>query len=298
MSKPDSKLDARITPYKPDLAAAHLKDVVEAKNYGDAIRHQVMMPVIPLHKAPASASMMDTQLLLGTEFDIYDIHNGWAWGQEVQADGSKHSRGYVGYVPNMALARGATEPTHRISAVRAPVFIKPDLKTAIRTTLPLNAKLSVDGRDGDYYRVSGLGHDMGYVHVNHIAAIKDASGDFVSMFVSSAELHLGLPYVWGGISPDGVDCSGLVQTALRAVGKNALRDTDMQEASLGTEIDKDTELTRGDLVFWTGHVGIMRDANTLLHANAHHMLVASEPLAEAIARIEKTAGAVTSIKRL
>jgi len=282
MSKPDS----RITPYKPDLAASHLKDIVEAKNYGDAIRHQVMMPVIPMHKAPAAASMMDTQLLLGVEFDIYDIHNGWAWGQEVQAD----KKGYVGYVPNMALARGGTEPTHRINSIRAPVFIKPDMKTAIRTTLPLNAKLSVNGRDGDYYRIP----EMGHVHHNHIAAISDAKGDFVSV----AELHLGLPYVWGGISPDGVDCSGLVQTALRAVGKDTLRDADMQEASLGKTLDKDTELKRGDLVFWKGHVGIMRDAKTLLHANAYHMLVASEPLAEAIARIEKTGGPVTSIKRI
>ncbi len=278
--------DPRITPYKPDLAAAHLKGKVEAKNYGDAICHQVMMPVIPLHKAPASASMMDTQLLLGTEFDIYDIHNGWAWGQEVQRGG----KGYVGYVPNMALARGAAAPTHRISAIRAPVFIKPDLKTAIRTTLPLNAKLSVDGRDGDYYRIP----DMGYVHRHHINAIKDASEDFVSI----AELHLGLPYVWGGISPDGVDCSGLVQTSLRAVGKDALRDADMQEATIGTEIAKDAGLKRGDLIFWKGHVGMMRDAETLLHANAYHMKVASEPLADAITRIEKTAGPVTSIRRL
>jgi len=281
-----SKPDARTTPYKPDLAASHLKDVVHAKNYGDAVRHQVMMPVIPLHKTPANASMMDTQLLLGAEFDIYDIHNGWAWGQEVQRNGN----GYVGYVPNMALARGAAEPTHRISAIRAPVFIKPDLKTAIRTTLPLNAKLSVDGQDGNYLRIP----DMGYVHVNHIATIAEAKGDFVSI----AELHLGLPYVWGGISPDGVDCSGLVQTSLRAVGSDALRDTDMQESSLGATIDKSTELMRGDLVFWKGHVGIMRDATTLLHANAHHMLVASEPLEEAIARIEKSAGPVTSIKRI
>jgi len=286
MSMPDPKPDTRTTPYKPDLAASHLKDVVHAKNYGDAVRHQVMMPVIPLHKTPANASMMDTQLLLGAEFDIYDIHNGWAWGQEVQADG----KGYVGYVPNMALARGGNEPTHRINAIRAPVFIKPDLKTAIRTTLPLNAKVSVDGRDGDYFRIP----DMGYVHTNHIASIADATRDFVSF----AELHLGLPYVWGGISPDGVDCSGLVQTSLRAVGSDAPRDTDMQEGSLGATIDKSTELMRGDLIFWKGHVGIMRDATTLLHANAHHMLVASEPLAEAIARIEKSAGPVTSIKRI
>ena len=100
-----------------------------------------------------------------------------------------------------------------------------------------------------------------------------------------------------GLVQTGVDCSGLVQTALRAVGKNCLRDTDMQEATLGTLIDKNTKLKRGDLIFWKGHVGIMRDAKTLLHANAHHMLVASEPLAEAITRIEKSAGSVTSIRR-
>ncbi len=298
MAKPDPKPDSRITPYKDDFAASYLKDVVEAKNYGDAIRHQVMMPVIPLHKAPAAASMMDTQLILGAEFDIYDIHNGWAWGQEVQEDSSKHSSGrsggYVGYVPNMALARTPEAPTHFISAVRAPVFIKPDLKTAIRTTLPLNAKVSVEGSEGDYLKIP----DMGYVHRNHITAIKQASDNLGGDFVCAAELHLGLPYVWGGISPDGVDCSGLVQTSLRAVGQDAPRDADMQEAALGDLVAKDTELKRGDLIFWKGHVGILRDANTLLHANAHHMLVTSEPLSEAITRIEKTTGAVTSIKRL
>ena len=187
--------DPRITPYKFDLAAIHLKGVVKAKSYGDAIRHQVMMPIVPVHKAPANASMMDTQLILGTEFDIYDIHNGWAWGQEVQQDG----KGYVGYVPNMGLARGGVEPTHRIKSIRAPVFIKPDFKTAIRTIFPLNAKFSVKGQDGDYVCIP----DMGYVHVNHVAPIADVKGNFVNMFVSSAELHLGLPYIWGGISPDG-----------------------------------------------------------------------------------------------
>ncbi|MBL4853529.1 MAG: C40 family peptidase [Robiginitomaculum sp.] len=284
------KPDPRITPYRDGLAAAHLKGVVDAKSYSGAVRRQVMMPVVPLHKTPSNASTMETQLLLGADFDVYDSHNGWAWGQEVQADGSKHSRGYVGYVPNMALARGANAPTHRINPMRAPVFLKPDLKTAIRTILPLNAKIWVESEDGDYGHIP----DMGYVHKNHIAPIEMSNGDFIDI----AELHLGLPYIWGGISPDGVDCSGLVQTALRAIGQNAPRDTDMQEAELGTVLPKGAKLERGDLVFWKGHVGIMRDADTLLHANAYHMLVASEPLKTAIARIEKTTGQVTSIIRL
>ncbi len=285
-----SQLDTRINPHKPELAASHLKGKVEAKKFSDAVRHQVMLPVVPVHKSPTNASMMDTQLLLGSKFDIYDIQNGWAWGQEVQEDGSNKSIGYVGYVPNTALAHSTAKPTHRVSVIRAPVFVKPDLKTAIRTTLPLNAKLVVGERVGDYVHIP----DTGYVHINHLSKTKDATGDFVSI----AKLHLGLPYIWGGISPDGVDCSGLVQTALRAVGKDAPRDTDLQEASLGVKIEEGTELKRGDLVFWKGHVGILQDANTLLHANAYHMLVASEPLANAIARIAKTAGPVTSIKRI
>ncbi len=293
-----TKPDPRITPYRDGLAAAHLKNRVKADNYIDAVRHQVMMPVVPLHKAPSSASMMDTQLILGASFDIYDIHNGWAWGQEVQGGGSKHSAGYVGYVPNMALARSARSPTHRIKTIRAPVFLKPDLKTAIRTSLPLNAKVFVDGTDGDYLHIP----NMGYVHCNHIAPLEIATKANRRDFVKIAELHVGLPYIWGGISPDGIDCSGLVQTALRSVGegvgKEAPRDTDMQEAALGTNLPKDATLKRGDLVFWQGHVGIMRDATELLHANAYHMLVASEPLKDAVTRIEKSAGPISSVKRL
>jgi len=293
-----TKPDPRFTPYRDGLAAAHLKNRVEAGNYIDAVRHQVMMPVIPLHKAQSSASMMDTQLLLGAEFDIYDIHNGWAWGQEVQmAKADTNSTGYVGYVPNMALARSPRTPTHRIKTIRAPVFLKPDLKTAIRTTLPLNAKVFIEDGDGDYLHIP----DMGFVHANHIAPLEATKADR-SDFVAMAELHLGLPYIWGGISPDGVDCSGLVQTALRSLGgcvaEQAPRDTDMQEAALGTILPPDAALKRGDLVFWQGHVGIMRDATNLLHANAYHMLVASEPLKDAITRIEKSTGPVSSIKRL
>ncbi len=290
-----AKPDPRITPYRDGLAAAHLRGKVKADNYIDAVRHQVMMPVAPLHKAPSSASMMDTQLLLGAEFDIYDIHNGWAWGQEVQITTTgANSTGYVGYIPNMALARSARTPTHRIKTIRAPIFLKPDLKTAIRTTLPLNAKICIEDEDGAYLHIP----DMGFVHTNHVAPLQPAAQIDNSDFVAAAELHMGLPYIWGGISPDGVDCSGLVQTALRCVARQAPRDTDMQEAELGNALPKNAKLKRGDLVFWQGHVGIMRDATNLLHANAYHMLVASEPLTEASARIEKTAGPISSIKRL
>jgi len=288
-----STLDPRINPYTEKIAAAHLKGKVKAKSFVAPLRHQVRMPVVPLHRAPATASMMETQLLMGGGFDVYDLHGTWVWGQEVQVDGSKHSKGYVGYVPKMALTPTRYEPTHRISAIRAPAFLKPDLKTAIRTSLPINALLLAEDEDGDYLKIL----DAGYVHKNHLVELGREADDFVE----AAELHFGLPYVWGGISPDGVDCSGLVQTALRACGQDAPRDTDLQEQALGKPVNINADLSgleRGDLVFWKGHVGIMGDAHMLLHANAHHMSVAIEPLSEAVLRIAESAGPITSIKRL
>lgn len=283
------KLDPRINAYTQNVAAAHLEGKVEAKSYAAPLRHQIRMPVVPLHKAPATASMMETQLLLGSEFNIYDLHGSWAWGQEVQEDG----HGYVGYVPKMALTPTRFSPTHRISNLRAPAFLKSDLKTAIRTSLPMNAKLLAEEEDGDYIKMM----DAGYVHKNHVVELGQEPTDFVE----AAELHFGLPYIWGGVSPDGVDCSGLVQTALRATGQDAPRDADLQESALGKSVAFNDELMglmRGDLVFWKNHVGIMGDAQMLLHANAHHMCVAIEPLSEAVERIAMSAGAVTSIKRL
>ncbi|MEE9273083.1 MAG: NlpC/P60 family protein [Robiginitomaculum sp.] len=289
MSKLDNKLDPRVNAYNENVAAAYLEGKVDAKTYVPAVRYQVRMPVVPLHNKPANASMMETQLLIGSEFDVYDLHGSWLWGQEVQAD----RKGYVGYVPKMALMPSRYEPTHRISNLRAPAFLKANFKSAIRTSLPMNAKLLAEDEEGDYIRML----DVGYVHKNHVVELGQEPTDFVE----AAELHFGLPYIWGGVSPDGVDCSGLVQTALRACGLDAPRDAGMQETTLGTSVEiteKLTGLVRGDLIFWTGHVGIMGDREMLLHANAHHMCVAIEPLRDAAARIAQTTGVITSIKRI
>ncbi len=128
----------------------------------------------------------------------------------------------------------------------------------------------------------------GFVARRHLAAPDVRQPDFVAV----AERLLGTPYVWGGKTHAGCDCSGLIQTALQAAGIAAPRDTDMMEAALGSPVSQ-TDLKRGDLIFWKGHMGVMRDAATLLHANAFHMEVASEPLADTIARIAQTAGPVT-----
>ncbi len=262
------------------MSAAHAKPV----------RKRVILPLAALHKAPEHTSMMETQLLWGGQFDISSEQKGWAWGQEVAGGDA----GYRGYMRADALALPLVQASLRICVLRAPVFKEPDIKSTIKMFLPLNARINSDAAKGDYIHVS----DLGFIHQNHVKPLGETGGDFTAI----AEQHLALPYVWGGIGPDGLDCSGLVQTALRACGvQDAPRDSHMQESALGDSVDVRDDLSglkRGDLVFWQGHVGIMQNQTMLLHANAHHMLVASEPLKHATHRIAKSAGPITAIKRL
>jgi len=174
----------------------------------------------------------------------------------------------------------------RVSALMAPVFSAADLKTPVRDLLPMNASVPVVARDGDYVNVG-----PGFVHRRHL--LPESEKDFATI----AERFVGVPYVWGGKTAAGLDCSGLIQTALQAVGKAAPRDTDMMEKALG-ELTALSQVRRGDLVFWKGHMGVMLDESRLLHANAFHMTVAIEPLEDAVARIKTAAGPVTSVKRL
>ena len=125
------------------------------------------------------------------------------------------------------------------------------------------------------------------------------STDNETDFVAVAERFLGTPYLWGGKTALGLDCSGLVQVALTACGVSCPRDSDMQEEALGTAVAADpSALLRGDLIFWKGHVAIVRGPDSLLHANAHHMAVAIEPVAQAVARIRDAGSEITSIRRI
>jgi len=270
--------DNRVTPVRPDLAAAHLKGTVDAPRYAEGEKFSVCAGRTGLRVRPSTDAAQDSELLFGEVFTVYDRAHGWAWGQAANDL-------YVGYVAEEALtAPFAAEA--KVSALLAPVFPAADLKTPVRDFLPLNAAVPVLAREGDYVNVG-----TGFVHRRHLAA--ETQKDFVAI----AERFLGVPYVWGGKTAAGLDCSGLIQTALQAVGKAAPRDTDMIEKALGDAVPI-SGVRRGDLVFWKGHMGVMLDEKRLLHANAFHMAVAIEPLAEAIARIEKAAGPVTSVKRL
>jgi cell wall-associated NlpC family hydrolase len=271
--------DARITPARPDLAAAHLKGAVDAPRFADGEKFSITVGRASLRMRPSDDAAQDSELLFGEIFIVYDRAHGWAWGQAANDL-------YVGYVKDDAIA-GPFAPQAKVTALMAPVFSAADLKTPVRDLLPMNAAVPVLARDGDYVKIA----DGQYLHQRHLTPL--AEKDFAAV----AERFLGVPYVWGGKTAAGLDCSGLIQTALQAVGKAAPRDTDMMEKALG-DIVPLSQVRRGDLVFWKGHMGVMLDEDWLLHANAFHMAVAVEPLAEAMARIEKIAGPVTAVKRL
>lgn len=275
--------DRRLTPARPDLAAEHLRGRVEAARFATGTARCVTAPIVPLRREPRADLGFDTQLLLGEGFTVYDRDaEGWSWGQAED--------GYVGWVPSEALGEPAGPVTHAVSVLRTFVYPGPDIKLPPAVALPFGARLGATPLDERFAAVPG-----GFVWAGHLAPVDARAPDFVAV----AERFVGIPYLWGGKSSFGLDCSALVQTALGAAGVRAPRDTDMQERALGTPIDPEGALLRGDLVFWRGHVGILRDPATLLHATGHTMTVLSEPFADARARIRTaTGGDLTSVRRL
>jgi cell wall-associated NlpC family hydrolase len=279
--------DPRITPARPDLAAKHLEGRVAAARFVDGVVREVVAPQAPVRRDPSPDAPLDTEALQGERVTLYEATDeGWAWGQ-LAGDG------YVGWLPAAALAAPGPIPTHKVAALRTLVFPGPSIKLPPTAALPLGARLAIVRHEGRLAVTAG----GGYVPMSHLAPVDAAEPDFVAV----AERFLGVPYLWGGKTSLGVDCSGLVQVALTACRIACPRDSDMQEQALGAPVSTDagfTNLRRGDLIFWKGHVAIVRDAETLLHANAFHMAVAIEPLAAAIARIRAIESEVTRVKRM
>ncbi len=277
--------DPRVTPARADLAAKALEGKVSAARYVEGRVYEVVDPQAPLRLEPLPDAPLATEALAGERVTIYEANaEGWAWGQ-LAADG------YVGWFSANALAPAGAPATHKVSALRTFGFPGPSIKLPPLEALPLGARLAIV-RVEDRLAVTRSG---AYVPVPHLAPLDFVEPDFVAV----AERFLGVPYLWGGKTALGIDCSGLVQVALTAAGRVCPRDSDMQEAALGVPLaNPERRLQRGDLVFWKGHVAIVRDGNTLIHANAFHMAVAIEPLAEAIARIRATGSEVTSVRRI
>ena len=279
-------LDPRVTPVRADLAAKFLQGKVAAPRYVEGRAYEVIAPQAPLRHEPRPDAPLDTEALKGERITVYDENEeGWAWGQLATDN-------YVGWLPLGALAAPGPAPTHKVAALRTFAFPGPSIKLPPVEAFPLGAKLAI-ARIDDRMAVMESGF---YVPVVHLQPLGDNEADFATV----AERFLGAPYLWGGKTVLGLDCSGLVQIALAACGVFSPRDTDMQERELGTAVGGSIcpEFKRGDLVFWKGHVGIMRDDANLLHANAFHMAVASEPVGEAVARIRATGSEVTSVRRI
>jgi len=281
MTKPDPRRHV----YRADLAAEKHRGIIEAARYVSGEQRQVAAPSLPLRREPRFDSTLDTEALHGETVTVYDEHEGWAWVQ-------LHHDDYVGYMPSGGLVAEITAPTHRVSALRTYVFPKPDSKTPPLAMLSLNALVTVSEPGDRFLRLAG----GGFIYARHVVHMGVVAPDFVAV----AETFVGTPYLWGGRTSVGLDCSGLVQLAASAAGHALPRDADMQAQEAGEPVDwrDGMPLARGDLVFWQGHVGIMTSAENFLHANAHHMAVEIEPFADARARIEAAGFKVTGVRRL
>jgi cell wall-associated NlpC family hydrolase len=277
-------LDPRLNAFRPDLADARLSGKIEAQSFVSGDPADIAVPVTGLHRQPQTQSMMMTQALLGERMAIFERKDGWAWGQ-LEGDG------YVGYLPEAALAPVDAEPTHRVAVPLSFLYPAADLKSQPTRPAYLNSRLRVTEEGVKWSRLA----DGRFAFSRHLARLGEHARDAAAV----AELFANVPYLWGGKTQAGLDCSGLVQIALEAAGLPCPRDTDMMERSLGEALPSgiEGELRRGDLVFWKGHVGMMLDAQSIIHANGHHMLTVIEPVVQCVARIASNHGPVTSVRR-
>lgn len=277
-------LDSRLHPYKRDIAAKHLEGRVLAETFVDGSLHRVHTPISDV-LSDQMGEARTSQALFGETFMVYQTEGYWAWGQLLTDD-------YVGWISALDLvAAGEGDATHMVAAPLTRATNK-SIKVLGDGPIPMGARvrvsdpsITVGGSSAPFAQT-----DAGAIPAGHLVPLDGLSADWVEI----ALLFANTPYVWGGRSALGIDCSALVQLALQQAGVACPRDSDMQEATLGQTLDRASGLMRGDLTFWPGHVGILLDSDTLFHANAYAMLTVEEPLID----VETRVGTARTIKRL
>jgi cell wall-associated NlpC family hydrolase len=291
----DQPLDPREHPFRESVAASYLQGKVDAEQFVDGQITKVASDVVPLRGAPGIAVNRISELLFGENFTVYEWIGPWAWGQ-CQTDG------YVGFAPADGLSNDTVAATHEVSALRTYAFEKPDLKSWPVATLHMTSRVAVSDEAHGYCLTDADGW-VSRRHLVEIGAGPDLQKD-KSNFITAARSFLGAPYLWGGRSSLGLDCSGLVQLALMRTGHSAPRDCDQQERCVGSIVENGLAsgsargLQAGDLLFMNGHVVVVSAPGRVLHANAHHMCVAEEPFDEFLARVAAMGLPVTTVRRL
>lgn len=281
--------DPRLNAFRPDLADTRLRGRVTAEHFVEGRPGQIVAPVADVKKAPDQSSGLNTQLIAGDDIHIFEQKDGWVW---LQAE----SDGYVGYVEAEAVSEARAEHNHVVSVPRTFTYPGPDLRGPRSRALSLGSRLTVIGLAETRNTIFALLDNGEAVIARHLLPAGSHAADYVSV----AETLIHTPYLWGGTSGFSIDCSGLVQLAMRMAGMAVMRDTDMQISSIGKPLAADAEfanLRRGDLVFWKGHVAIMTDPVNMIHASGHTMLVSDEALRDAIDRISPLYGLPIAFRR-